>query len=107
MLQSHARWRAANKGKLSALHRNRRARKKNATGTHTAEQIADLLWKQRNKCFNCLRKLDGKYHADHVAPLARGGTNDIGNIQILCPSCNCRKHAKDPIRWAQEQGRLL
>jgi hypothetical protein len=30
-----------------------------------------------------------------------------GNIQLLCPSCNCSKHAKDPIVWALELGLLI
>ena len=35
------------------------------------------------------------------------GTNDIGNIELLCGSCNQRKSAKDEITWANENGRLL
>ena len=31
---------------------------------------------------------------DHVKPLARGGTNDLANLQILCKSCNSRKRDK-------------
>jgi 5-methylcytosine-specific restriction endonuclease McrA len=117
-----AKWRAKNKNKLREYHRgyrkgnpekmaahfrNRRAREMAAVGVHTGDQIASLVLKQCNKCANCFRRLTAKYHADHIMPLARGGSNDIANIQILCPRCNCRKHAKDPIQWAQEQGRLL
>jgi len=29
--------------------------------------------------------------ADQVVPLTRGGTDDIGNIQPLCGSCNRKK----------------
>ena len=29
--------------------------------------------------------------ADHVVPLTRGGTDDIGNIQPLCGACNRKK----------------
>jgi hypothetical protein len=28
---------------------------------------------------------------DHVKPLCKGGTDDIGNLQCLCGLCNCKK----------------
>lgn len=32
---------------------------------------------------------------DHVIPLARGGTHDVGNLQPLCHACHSRKTARE------------
>ena len=40
-------------------------------------------------------------------PVALGGGSEITNIQLLCEPCNLAKHAKHPIEWAQQMGRLL
>lgn len=101
----------ANKEKYSALGRNRRARERNANGTHTAADVKAIFESQRGMCASCPKKLiksgKNRYHVDHIQPLARGGSNDKYNLQCLCPGCNLRKHAKDPLDWAWENGRLL
>lgn len=87
----------------------RRARKRQAGGSHSQEEIQLLAQKQKHRCAepSCMRSIRKKFHIDHVVPLALGGHNGILNIQLLCPTCNQRKSAKDPIVWAQENGRLL
>lgn len=76
-------------------------------GHFTSDDVARVKVQQRNKCGACRQPLK-KYHVDHVVPLARGGTNEARNIQLLCPSCNCRKHARDPIEFMRSTfGRLL
>jgi hypothetical protein len=87
----------------------RRARKRAAEGSYTPKQIRELSAKQRHCCAepSCRKSIKKEYHIDHVMPLALGGSNWITNIQLLCPTCNMRKRAKDPITWAQENGRLL
>lgn len=62
---------------------------------------------QRWKCVVCKVGIKGNYHVDHIVPLAKGGTHTPENIQLLCPSCNVRKSAKDPIEFMQSRGFLL
>lgn len=100
-------WRKENPEGVRRNSQTRRARKKGAAGSHTAEQLLQLLERQRFKCAGCTTSVKDKRHIDHIMPLARGGSNDIRNLQWLCPVCNNKKHAKDPIAWAQENGRLL
>lgn len=74
----------------------RRARLANAGGKFTAKQIDALFDQQNGVCAICGDPLKPGYHRDHKIPLARGGNNDISNIQLLCPPCNIRKRDKLP-----------
>lgn len=100
-------WEKRHPEKREEKKRNRRAKIAGASGKHTAAQIKTLYEKQNAKCAFCFCKLRSKYEIDHYVPLARGGTNDITNIQLLCRPCNQKKHATDPIVFAQRNGRLL
>ena len=106
-----AAYHAANPDKRTAHGRNSRARRRSAEGRHTALDITRIFEHQRGLCANCHSKLfksgKQKFHVDHIVPLVKGGSNWPSNLQCLCPTCNMRKNAKDPIAWANEQGRLL
>jgi len=54
-----------------------------------------VLNRDNFRCSLCGRdKNDGvKLHVDHKIPLARGGTNDLDNLQALCEDCNMGKGA--------------
>lgn len=89
-----------------AYAQNRRARIKGNGGTHTQDEIKTILTMQRGKCAICLSELSD-YHVDHIIPIAKGGTNDRYNLQVLCPGCNFSKNDSDPIEYAQRRGMLL
>ena len=73
----------------------RRARKAQATGSHTVEEWKDLCAYYKYTCLCCgRREPEICLSPDHVVPLARGGTNSIDNIQPLCRRCNQSKHAR-------------
>lgn len=72
------------RGKANELQRRRRA-----GGGSFSAQNWDAILSIAPYCLSCGTS---KYiQADHVIALARGGRNDIDNIQPLCRSCNVRK----------------
>ena len=52
-----------------------------------------MLCAQDARCTYCGTLL-AAYHIDHKTPLRRGGTNDMENLQLLCPTCNMSKGTK-------------
>ena len=65
---------------------------KSAPGKYMKEDVAQLKQKFNYKCACCGRsESDVQLTVDHIIPLARGGTNYLDNLQILCKSCNSRK----------------
>lgn len=62
---------------------------------------------QKWMCVVCRCDIKDGYHLDHIMPLALGGTNASVNLQLLCPACNRKKHAKHPVDFMQSQGFLL
>lgn len=72
----------------------RRIRVKNAKGRYTRAEWYALCERYDYHCLCCARQF-WSLAADHVIPLARGGRNDIFNIQPLCGLCNSKKGTKD------------
>lgn len=100
-------WRKSNPEKNTAIRNNRRSRKLNADGTHTATDIQQLFVLQKRKCAICRTSIISRYHVDHIIPLALNGGNGKDNLQLLCPSCNMSKHSKHPVDFMQSRGMLL
>jgi len=47
--------------------------------------------KQGWKCRECNTILPATYEVDHIVRLQHGGSNEIDNLQALCPSCHRNK----------------
>lgn len=90
----------------AALQR-RRSRLIGAQGSYTAAEWLTLVRAFDGRCAYC--GCSGPLEADHRIPLARGGTNDIGNILPACPSCNRRKamSTEDEFRLRMQGGPQL
>ena len=74
----------------------RKARKKSAEGSHTFGEWETLKAQYNWTCPACLKREPNiKLTEDHIVPLYFNGTNDIGNIQPLCGSCNSKKRTKN------------
>jgi 5-methylcytosine-specific restriction endonuclease McrA len=104
-------WKAKNPDRVRALNqiykRTRRAKKIEAGGKFSLEDIAEILKQQNGRCAYCRCKLGKKFECDHIMPLVLGGSNDRRNIQAVCRSCNRRKRSMHPIQFAQQLGKLL
>ena len=90
-----------------ARGRNRRSIKKGNGGKHTAADIKELWFLQKGKCTWCLKSFgEEKPHVDHRIPIAKGGSNDKSNLQLLHARCNKVKAAHHPIEHGLKYGLL-
>ncbi len=103
---SHQIYSKSNPDLIQAIRLNYLARKKGAKGSFNRSDIIALFRKQHGRCAICGEKLK-RYHIDHIVPLKLGGTNNPHNLQLTHGKCNQRKGAKDPVLFAQENGKLL
>ena len=103
-----ARWRADNPEAERIHKQNRRARER-ANGGVLSKGLAERLHQlQLGHCAcGCKQPLGNKYHLDHIMPIALGGPNIDGNIQLLRQRCNSQKSAKHPIDFMRQRGFLL
>lgn len=103
---SRAAYKKRNPEKTAVDRSARRARLRNASGSISVKEIRAIAKLQKNRCAACNDKIDKARHVDHIVPLAKNGSNDKTNIQLLCPRCNMQKGAKDPLDFMRSRGFL-
>jgi hypothetical protein len=74
----------------------RKKRLSAAGGQYSKSDIDGLFLIQNGHCCYCdssLLSADGKniFHIDHYVSVSNGGTNDLSNLVLACPSCNIKK----------------
>lgn len=86
--ENHPNW----KGGLSVIFVRKQRLRENG-GSHTNGEWETLKAQYNHTCPCCKKKEpEIKLSQDHIIPLAKGGSDNIENIQPLCRSCNAKKH---------------
>ena len=78
---------------LCKLSKKQKRYKRSGLSQARRVRLRTKLYKdQKGKCKHCKRKKDLEdMQLDHIKPLARGGSNEDTNFQILCGRCNRKK----------------
>mgnify|MGYP000014564957 CR=1 FL=1 len=62
----------------------------------TASLSKQVAGSQEWKCKKCAITLPSAYQIDHIKPKSQGGSNELDNLQALCPNCHAMKTQKEP-----------
>lgn len=100
-----AAWNKANPDKKRTYLHNYRARKRANGGTLSPDIVEIKMKAQGGLCTCCGLPLTEWHidHIDHIVPVAKGGPNTDGNVQLLLPRCNQRKGAKTMDEYMQHR----
>jgi 5-methylcytosine-specific restriction endonuclease McrA len=69
-------------------------RKKRYRGDGWRYGIENVIQTNLGLCVKCWSKLSD-WHCDHIVPSSKGGKDDVGNLQIMCSTCNCSKNNRE------------
>lgn len=95
-------------GRISRKGRDNRRRNLLSELTKATVQLVierNIAAHDQAQCCYCGVRLNifGEWHLEHLIPLSKGGTNEVGNLDLSCGKCNLSKGAKT---WAQFLAKL-
>ena len=91
--EGNRKYKQAHPETVTAIKHRHRTRKTEAGGSFTAAEWKACKEHYGNRCVKCGRD-NVKLTADHILPVAKGGSSNIDNIQPLCQFCNSSKGDK-------------
>jgi 5-methylcytosine-specific restriction endonuclease McrA len=98
-LERQRRWYRENPGRAKLIGQKRRALKRG--GGPLSLKTVQMVYEDNIKrfgtltCIYCLDPISfGSDELEHRMPLARGGTNEYGNLAVACHKCNATKRHK-------------
>lgn len=95
--EANKRCRLKNPEMYKSYRVNRKSKLRNAKGSISSTHLKRQIDRQNGECYWCGTPLIGiRYHADHLVPISKGGTNEDNNVVLSCEHCNCSKGAKTP-----------
>lgn len=61
---------------------------------------AEVLLRDKGLCQPCLEagRVTAAREVDHIKAKARGGTDELINLQAICPACHAKKTARESRR---------
>jgi len=62
-----------------------------------------LAAQQKFQCAGCVTMLTDTWCIDHRVPLHLGGSNELCNLQVLCPNCHAKKTQDEMIRIGEKR----
>jgi 5-methylcytosine-specific restriction endonuclease McrA len=86
----------SHKEQTKVWSREYKARKRAGGGRLSRGYVGKMFVDQKGKCSACRVSLSvSGYHIDHIIALSKGGKHCDQNVQLLCPTCNRRKSARE------------
>lgn len=67
----------------------------------SAKLRAEVFARDGKVCAYC-KDTEGPFEVDHIHPVSRGGTDELGNLTVACQSCNREKSNMTVKEWRGE-----